>query len=389
MGAIMTIELTEAQRLIRETVRDFARAEIDPIADEIDRDDRWPQHLWPMLGDLGLLGVTIAERYGGSDAGLLAGVLATEEIARASASVALSYGAHANLCANNIAANGSEAQRERYLPGLCSGTAVGALALTEPEAGSDAVGIRTTAVRDGDVYRLNGSKMFITNGSVADTLVLYAKTDPEAGSKGITAFIVESSFEGFRVGQHLDKVGHRGSPTAELILDDCIVPAANVLRGEGRGAGVMMQGLAVERSFLAGEPLGIAQAALDEAISYARQRKQFGSRIGDFQLIQAMLADMYTELEAARWLVYRTAHLVEQAAARGERSNKEAAAAILYSAEMSSRVADKAVQIHGGYGYMSESRVARYVRDAKLLEIGAGTSEIRRLLIGRELVGEA
>ena len=229
--------------------------------------------------------------------------------------------------------------------------------------------------------------MFITNGSVADTLVLYAKTDPDAGSRGVTAFIVESDFEGFSVGQVLDKVGHRGSPTAELILEDCVVPASNVLRGEGAGAGVMMQGLAVERAFLAGEPLGIAQAALDEAVEYARNRRQFGQRIGDFQLIQAMLADMYTELEAARWLVYRTAHVVEESAARGLRSNKEAAAAILYSAEMSSRVADKAVQIHGGYGYMNESRVARYVRDAKLLEIGAGTSEIRRILIGRELVG--
>ena len=381
------IELDEAQELIRRTVRGFAEAEIEPIADEIDREDKWPGHLWPMLGELGLLGVTIDARYGGSDAGLLAGVIATEEIARASASVALSYGAHANLCANNIATNGSEAQKQRYLPGLCSGAEVGALALTEPEAGSDAVGIRSTAVREGDVYRLNGSKMFITNGSVADTLVLYAKTDPQAGSRGITAFIVESSFEGFSVGQKLDKVGHRGSPTAELLLEDCLVPVDNVLGREGGGAAVMMQGLAVERAFLAGEPLGIAQAALDAAVGYARARRQFGQRIGDFQLIQAMLADMYTELEAARWLVYRTASVVEQRAARGERANKEAAAAILYSAEMSSRVADKAVQIHGGYGYMSESRAARYVRDAKLLEIGAGTSEIRRLLIGRELVG--
>ena len=272
-------------------------------------------------------------------------MIATEELARVSASVALSYGAHANLCANNIATNGSEEQKQRYLPGLCRGTEVGALALTEPEAGSDAIGIRTAAVREGDIYRLNGTKMFITNGSVADTLVLYAKTDPEAGSRGITAFIVESSFDGFSVGQRLDKVGHRGSPTAELLLEDCIVPADNVLGREGGGAAVMMQGLAVERSFLAGEPLGIAQAALDAAVAYARTRRQFGQRIGDFQLIQAMLADMYTELEAARWLVYRTASLVEDRAARGERTNKEAAAAILYSAEMSSRVADKAVQI--------------------------------------------
>ncbi len=381
------VELSEAQELIRRTVRDFAAAEIDPIADEMDREDRWYPHLWPMLGELGLLGITIDERYGGSNAGLLAGVIAVEEIARASASVALSYGAHANLCANNIAANGSEAQRQRYLPGLCSGAQVGALALTEPEAGSDAVGIRTSAVREGDVYRLNGTKMFITNGSVADTLVLYAKTDPEAGSRGITAFIVESSFEGFSVGQQLDKVGHRGSPTAELLLEDCLVPAANVLGREGGGAGVMMQGLAVERAFLAGEPLGIAQAALDAAIAYARQRRQFGQRIGDFQLIQAMLADMYTELEAARWRGYPTAAVLPHRPPPPAPAQNEAAAANVYSAEMSSRVADKAVQIHGGYGYMSESRAARYVRDAKLLEIGAGTSEIRRLLIGRELIG--
>ena len=264
------IELTEAQQMLRGVVRDFADAEIDPIADEMDRDDRWYPHLWPMLGDLGLHGVTIDERYGGSDAGLLAGVIATEELARVSASVALSYGAHANLCANNIATNGSDQQKQRYLPGLCRGTEVGALALTEPEAGSDAIGIRTTAVREGDVYRLNGTKMFITNGSVADTLVLYAKTDPEAGSRGITAFIVESSFAGFSVGQKLDKVGHRGSPTAELLLEDCIVPADNVLGREGGGAAVMMQGLAVERSFLAGEPLGIAQAALDAAVAVDR-----------------------------------------------------------------------------------------------------------------------
>ena len=260
--------------------------------------------------------------------------------------------------------------------------------MTESEAGSDAVGIKTTAIRDGDDYRLNGSKMFITNGSVADTLVLYAKTDPEAGSHGITAFIVESDFPGFSVGQHLDKVGHRGSPTAELVLEDCTVPAANIIGVENEGVAVLMQGLAVERSFLAGESIGIAQAALDDSVVYARERRQFGSRIGDFQLIQAKLADMYTELEAARWLVYRTAVVVEQAASRGERRNKEAAAAILFAAEMSTRVADAAVQIHGGYGYMNETRVSRYLRDAKLLEIGAGTSEIRRLLIGRELVGE-
>ncbi len=384
----MDFEFTDAQRMIRDTVRDFSRKEIGPIADEIDREDRFPAELWPKLGALGVLGITIPRAYGGAEADLLAGVLTIEEIGKVSASVALSYGAHANLCANNLAINGSEEQKQTYLPGLCDGSAIGALALTEPEAGSDAVGIRMTARREGDVYVLNGTKMFITNGSVADTLVMYAKTDPEAGSRGITAFIVEKGFAGFGVGQHLDKLGHRGSPTAELILDDCQVPVSNVLGELNGGVAVMMQGLAVERVFLSGECLGIAEAALEASIDYARERKQFGQRIGDFQLIQAKLADMYTELEAARWLVYRTAVVAEKAAkGSGERMDKEAAAAILYAGEMATRVANQAVQIFGGYGYMNETRVSRYLRDAKLLEIGAGTSEIRRLLIGRELIG--
>ena len=385
----MDFELSETQRLLRETVREFTRREVAPIAEEIDREDRWPGHLWPMLGELGVLGVTAPERFGGSEADLLAGVLVIEELAKGSASVALSYGAHANLCVNNIASNGTDAQRERYLPALCSGAAVGALALTEPNAGSDAVGIKTSARREGDHYVLNGTKMFITNGAVADTVVLYARTDPEGGSRGLSAFIVETSFPGFSVGRKLDKVGHRGSPTAELVLEDCLVPAANLLGEENHGVAVMMQGLAVERTFLAGESLGIAEAALEASIQYARQREQFGQRIGDFQLIQAKLADMYTEIEAARWLVYRTAVAAESAAqGLGPRVNKAAAAAILFAAEMSTRVADQAVQIHGGYGYMNETAVSRYLRDAKLLEIGAGTSEIRRLIIGRELVGD-
>ncbi len=385
----MDFELNEAQRLLRDTVRDFSRREIGPIADAIDREDKWPGHLWPMLGELGVLGVTVPERYGGAEADLFSGVLVIEELAKVSASVALSYGAHANLCANNIASNGSEEQKRRYLPALCSGQAVGALALTEPDAGSDAVGIKTSARREGDHYLLNGTKMFITNGAVADTVVLYAKTRPEAGSHGMSAFIVETSFPGFSVSRKLDKVGHRGSPTAELVLEDCTVPAENLLGEENGGVAVMMQGLAVERTFLAGESIGIAEAALEASIEYARQRRQFGQRIGDFQLIQAKLADMYTEIEAARWLVYRTAAVAESAAhGLGPRVNKEAAAAILFAAEMCTRVADQAVQIHGGYGYMNETRVSRYLRDAKLLEIGAGTSEIRRLLIGRELVGE-
>ena len=384
----MDFALSDAQRLIRDTTREFTRREIAPIAEEIDREDRWPAELWPKLGKLGLLGITAPQAYGGSGADLLSGVLAIEEIGKVSASVALSYGAHANLCVNNIAINADEAQKRRYLPALCDGSAVGALALTEPEAGSDAVGIRTMARREGDVYVLNGTKMFITNGSVADTLVLYAKTDPEAGSRGMTAFLVESSFPGFAVGQKLDKLGHRGSPTAELILDDCQVPVDNVIGEVNGGVAVMMQGLAVERVFLSGESLGIAEAALDASVTYARERRQFGERIGDFQLIQAKLADMYTEIEAARWLLYRTAALADEASkGSGERVNKEAAAAILFTAEMATRVADRAVQIHGGYGYMNETPVSRFLRDAKLLEIGAGTSEVRRLLIGRDLIG--
>lgn len=386
----MDLELDDAHRLLRDTVHDWARREIGPIAAEIDREDRFPMHLWPQMGSLGLLGVTVPEAEGGSGFDLLAGVLAIEQISRESASVALSYGAHANLCVNNLAVNASEAQRRAYLPPLISGEAVGALALTEPDAGSDAVGITTTARRDGDDYVLNGSKMFITNGPIASTFIVYAKTRPEEGSRGITAFVVEREAPGFSVVRALEKLGHRGSPTAELLFDDCRVPAANVLGQEDEGVRVMMSGLDSERAFLAGEPLGIAQACLDASVDYAAMRKQFGRAIGEFQLVQGMLADMYTELEAARWLVYRTASLAWKVALSEtrERVSKEAAAAILYSAEMSTRVALHAVQIFGGSGYMAEAPVARYLRDAKLLEIGAGTSEIRRMLIARELLRE-
>jgi len=382
-------ELDEAHRMLRDTVHEWAARTIGPIAAEIDREDRFPMQLWPQLGELGLLGVTVPVELGGSGFDLLAGVLAIEQIARESASVALSYGAHANLCVNNIAVNGSDEQRRRYLPPLIAGEAVGALALTEPEAGSDAVGIQTTARRDGDDFVLNGSKMFITNGPIASTFVLYAKTAPERGAHGITAFIVERGFPGFEVARSLEKLGHRGSPTAELRLDECRVPAANVLGEVNEGVAVMMSGLDSERAFLAGEPLGIAQACLDASVAYAKERRQFGRPIGEFQLVQGMLADMYTELEAARWLVYRTAALAwkaQQERGAGRAVSKEAAAAILFSAEMSTRVALHAVQIFGGAGYMAEAPVARYLRDAKLLEIGAGTSEIRRLIIGRELV---
>lgn len=377
----MTVDLlTDEHRLVRDTVLAFARRELAPIADEIDRSDAFPPGLFRQLGELGVLGVTVPKQYGGAGADLLTGVLIIEQLARVSASVALSYGAHANLCVNNLYVNGTEEQRLAYLPGLCSGAQVGALALTESDAGSDATGIRTTAVADGDDFVLNGGKMFITNGTIADVFVLYAKTSPEKGSHGITTFIVEKGFPGFSVERKLDKFGHRGSPTAELRLDDCRVPRRNVLGKVDQGVGVMMRGLDCERVFIAGESIGIAEEALALSIDYARNRKQFGQPIGSFQLIQAKLADMYTNLEAARALVYQTAVRAEQGAVP-----KEAAAAILFAAEMSTRVALDAMQIHGGYGYLNDLPLGRLVRDSKLLEIGAGTSEIRRLIIGRAL----
>ncbi len=377
----MTALLTDEHRLLRDTVRSFARRELAPIAAEIDRDDAFPPDLFRRLGELGVLGVTVPREYGGAGADLLAGVLVIEQLARASASVALSYGAHANLCVNNLFTNGSEEQRRAYLPALCSGERIGALALTEPEAGSDATGITTTAVADGDDFVLNGTKTFITNGSIAGVFVLYAKTDPARGAHGITAFIVERDFPGFSVSRTFDKFGHRGSPTAELRLDDCRVPRRNVLGKVDDGVAVMMRGLDIERVFLAGEPLGIAEEALALAVAYAKERRQFGQPIGSFQLIQAKLADMYTQVEAARALVYQTAVLAES----GE-VHKEAAAAILFAAEMATRVSLDAMQVHGGYGYMNDLPLGRLIRDAKLVEIGAGTSEIRRLIIGRELV---
>jgi isovaleryl-CoA dehydrogenase len=372
--------LTDEHRLLRETVLAFARRELAPVADEIDRNDAFPPDLFPRLGALGILGVTVPPEYGGAGADLLSGVLVIEQLARVSASVALSYGAHANLCVNNLYTNGTEEQRRAYLPGLCSGELIGALAITEPNAGSDAMGIETRAVADGDDFVLNGTKTLITNGSIADVFVLYARTGP-AGERDLTAFIVERSFPGFSVSRVFDKFGHRGSPTAELLLDDCRVPRKNVLGRAGEGAAVMRRGLDVERAFLAGEALGIAEEALALSIDYAKERHQFGQPIGSFQLIQAKLADMYTQLEAARALVYQTAVLAEQ----GE-AHKEAAAAILFAGEMATRVALDAMQVHGGYGYLNELPLGRLIRDAKLLEIGAGTSEIRRLIIGRELL---
>ena len=385
----MDFELSEAHRLLRDTVGAWAGREVGPLAAEMDRTDEFPMDLWRKMGDLGILGVTVQPEYGGAGFDLLAGVLAIEQLARFSGSVALSYGAHANLCVNNIHRNGTEEQKRRYLPQLCTGAAVGALAMTEPDAGSDAVGgMAARAVREGDDYVLNGTKMYITNGPVADTIVLYAKTAPERRQHGITAFIVEKGMPGFTVSRKLDKVGHRGSPTGELVFDDVRIPKANVLREENQGVAVMMSGLDSERAFLAGESLGLAERALELSISYAKERKQFGQPIGAFQLIQGKLANMYVQVEAARWLVYYTAWAAGKAEREGRRFGKEAAASIMYAAEVSTRVALDAVQIHGGYGYLMESEVQRILRDAKLLEIGAGTTEVRQTIIARELLNQ-
>lgn len=380
-----TLELSETHRLLRDSVFQFARNEVAPLVDEMEQRGEPPPHLFPRLGELGLLGVTVPEEYGGSGLDLLATVLCTEQLARASGSLALSYAAHANLCADNLYRNGNEDQRRRYLPGLCAGSSVGALALTEPEAGSDALGLQMAARRDGDDYVLTGTKMFITNGPIADVFITYARVDSlrgSRGSQGITAFIVERSFPGFSVSRRLRKFGHWGSPTAELAFQDCRVPATNVLGGEGGGAAIMMSGLDRERIAVAGEPLGLATEALELSLHYARERKQFGQPIGEFQMIQAKLADMYTQTEAARWLVYRTATRADA----GEEVHRDAAACLLFAAEVATRVCLDAMQIHGGYGYLEELPLGRLVRDAKLLEIGAGTSEIRRRIIARELL---
>ncbi|OGO52707.1 MAG: isovaleryl-CoA dehydrogenase [Chloroflexi bacterium RBG_16_68_14] len=373
--------LSDEHRILRDTVRAFARRELGPIADEIDRTDTFPPDLFRRLGELGVLGVTVPREYGGAGADLLSGVLIIEQLARVSGSVALSYGAHANLCVNTLCVNGTEEQRLAYLPGLCSGELVGALAITEPDAGSDAMSMKTTAVADGDDFVLSGTKTLITNGSIADVIVLYARMAGVTGARGVTPFIVERRLPGFSVSRTFDKFGHRGSPTAELRLDDCRVPRRNLLGKPNKGATILMRGLDIERVFLAGEPLGIAEEALALSIEYARQRHQFGQPIGNFQLIQAKLADMYTQIEAARALVYQTAVQADRGAV-----HKEAAAAILFTAEMATRVCLDAMQVHGGYGYLNDLPLGRLVRDAKLLEIGAGTSEIRRLIIGRELV---
>jgi isovaleryl-CoA dehydrogenase len=380
----LNFDLGETADQLRASVRGFTADEIAPLAAEIDKSNEFPRHLWPKLGELGLHGITVEEEYGGSGLGYLEHCIAVEEISRGSAAVGLSYGAHSNLCVNQIRRNGSDAQKRKYLPKLISGEHVGALAMSEPNAGSDVVSMKLRAEKKGDRYVLNGSKMWITNGPCADVLVVYAKTDPNAGPRGITAFLIEKSFKGFSTSQKLDKMGMRGSDTGELVFQDCEVPAENVLGEVGRGVNVLMSGLDYERAVLAAGPLGIMQAAMDVVVPYVHARKQFGQAIGEFQLVQGKLADMYTTMNACRAYVYAVA----KACDRGETARKDAAGAILYAAEKATQIALDAVQLLGGNGYINDFPTGRLLRDAKLYEIGAGTSEIRRWLIGRELFEE-
>ncbi len=380
----LDFDLGETADQLRDTVRAFTADEIAPIAEEIDRTDRFPRELWPRMGALGLHGITVEEDYGGSGLGYLEHVVAMEEVSRGSASVGLSYGAHSNLCVNQLRRNGTEAQKRAYLPKLISGEHVGALAMSEAGAGSDVVSMQLRADKKGDRYVLNGTKMWITNSPDAQVIIVYAKTDPAAGARGITAFIVETNTPGFKVAQKLDKLGMRGSSTGELVFEDCEVPAENVLGGLGRGVNVLMSGLDYERAVLAGGPIGIMQAAMDVVLPYIHERKQFGAPIGTFQLVQGKVADMYTEMNAARAYVYAVA----KACDRGQTTRKDAAGAILFAAERATKIALDAIQLLGGTGYINESPTGRLLRDAKLYEIGAGTSEIRRMLIGREIFAE-
>ncbi|MEC8785842.1 MAG: isovaleryl-CoA dehydrogenase [Pseudomonadota bacterium] len=377
--------LGEDIEMLRDQVYQFAQNEIAPLAEQADADNQFPNQLWTKLGDMGLLGVTVSEQYGGSEMGYLAHTIAMEEVSRASGGIGLSYGAHSNLCVNQVFKNGNDAQREKYLPKLVSGEHIGALAMSEPNAGSDVVSMKLKAEKRGDKYILNGNKMWITNGPDAHTFVIYAKTDPNAGPRGITAFIVERDFPGFSRAQKLDKLGMRSSNTCELVFEDCEVPAENILGKEGEGVRVLMSGLDYERLVLSGGPLGIMQSCMDIVVPYIHDRQQFGQSIGQFQLVQGKVADMYTQMNAARAYVYTVA----QSCDRGETTRKDAAGAILYSAELATKMALDAIQLLGGNGYINEYPTGRLLRDAKLYEIGAGTSEIRRMLIGRELFNES
>ena len=380
----LDFDLGETAEMLRDSVATFSADEIAPRAAEIDRTDQFPMDLWKKMGDLGVLGITVEEEYGGAGMGYLEHAVAMEEISRASASVGLSYGAHSNLCVNQIRRNGTADQKQRYLPKLISGDHVGALAMSEPGAGSDVVSMKLRAEKKGDRYILNGSKMWITNGPDADVMVIYAKTDPDAGPKGITAFLVEKGFKGFSVAQKLDKMGMRGSHTGELVFEDCEVPEENVLGELNKGVRVLMSGLDYERAVLAAGPLGIMDSCMDIVMPYVHERKQFGQAIGEFQLMQGKLADMYTTMNACKAYVYA----VNKACDRGQTTRKDAAGAILYAGEKATWMALEAIQVLGGMGYINESPTGRLLRDAKLYEIGAGTSEIRRMLIGRELFNE-
>ena len=381
----LNFNLGEDIDMLRDSVFQFCTQEISPRADDIDSSNEFPMDLWRKLGDMGLLGLTVDEQYGGTGMGYLAHSVAMEEISRASASVGLSYGAHSNLCVNQLHKNGTEQQKQKYLPKLCTGEHIGALAMSEPNAGSDVVSMKLTAKKQNDYYVLNGNKMWITNGPDANTYVIYAKTDTSAGSRGITAFIVERDYPGFSRHQKLDKLGMRGSNTCELVFNDCQVPAENVLGGEGRGVAVLMSGLDYERTVLSGGPIGIMQACLDVVLPYIHDRKQFGQPIGEFQLMQGKIADMYADLNASRAYLYAVA----KACDLGQDSRKDAAAVIMFTAEKATQMALQAIQALGGNGYTNEYSTGRLLRDAKLYEIGAGTSEVRRMLIGRELFNES
>ncbi len=381
----LNFDLGETATMLRESVYDFARSELQPIAAGMDESNTFPEGLWQKLGAMGLLGITVEQEYGGAGMGYLEHVIAMEEISRASAAVGLSYGAHSNLCVNQLRRNGSAAQKQTYLPALIRGEHVGALAMSEPGAGSDVMGMRLRADKKGDHYLLNGSKMWITNGPDAHVLIVYAKTNPAIDQRGITAFIIEKGFRGFSTAQKLDKLGMRGSNTSELVFQDCEVPVENVLGEENAGVRILMSGLDYERAVLAGGPLGIMQACMDMVVPYVHERKQFGRAIGEFQLMQGKLADMYTTLTACRAYVYAVARACD----RGETTRKDAAGAILYAAEKATQMALEAIQVLGGNGYINDYPAGRLLRDAKLYEIGAGTSEIRRMLIGRELFAES